>query len=425
MSRTFAPSATDLHRAWLELVDTDGPFLAVPALKRVWQHGMPPPDADALAALKDAKPAWEKAWENWDKRRDDTAALEFYREARDVWVDIVLREVLGWTDSYVTTTTGNDVRSPNHAVTVRPDGALTHGDVTGALVLVVDPVDSLRDPLDDGWAASPIDRMEELLRAAKIPVGVVTDGRWWAIVSAREQTMVASGIVDAQTWIEEPQARNAFIALLQRRRLLGGRPEDRLTELFGASVAAAEEITEALGTQVRRAVELLVQALSEAALGTAPDPLPAKRADVYEAAVTVLMRVVFLLFAEERGLLPQSRLFAMGYGISDELDALDSRAREEGSEALDATHLTWHRLLATSQALYRGASFEDLRLPSYGGSLFDPTRFGFLTARGPRATLAITVSDRVMLEVLRAVQIAQLKGQPARRISFRDIDVEQ
>ncbi|MGH3991761.1 MAG: DNA methyltransferase, partial [Pseudonocardiaceae bacterium] len=176
---------------------------------------------------------------------------------------------------------------------------------------------------------------------------------------------------------------------------------------------------------MRRAVELLVQALSEAALGTAPDPLPAKRADVYEAAVTVLMRVVFLLFAEERGLLPQSRLFAMGYGISDELDALDARAREEGTEALDATHLTWHRLLATSQALYRGASFEDLRLPSYGGSLFDPARFGFLTARGPRATLAITVSDRVMLEVLRAVQIAQLKGQPARRISFRDIDVEQ
>ncbi|MGH3800544.1 MAG: Eco57I restriction-modification methylase domain-containing protein, partial [Pseudonocardiaceae bacterium] len=331
----------------------------------------------------------------------------------------------GWADSYVTTTTGSEVRSPNHAVTVRSDGALTHGEATGALVLVVDPVDSLHDPLDDGWAASPIDRIEELQRAATIPVGVVTDGRWWAIVSAREQTMVASGIVDAQTWIEEPQTRNAFIALLQRRRLLGGKPEDRLTKLFGDSVAAAEEITEALGTQVRRAVELLVQALSEAALGTAPDPLPAKRADVYEAAVTVLMRVVFLLFAEERGLLPQSRLFAMGYGISDELDALDARAREEGSEALDATHLTWHRLLATSQALYRGASFEDLRLPSYGGSLFDPARFGFLTARGQRGTLAITVSDRVMLEVLKAVQIAQLKGQPARRISFRDIDVEQ
>ncbi|MFK0133239.1 Eco57I restriction-modification methylase domain-containing protein [Streptomyces rubiginosohelvolus] len=428
MIRKYAPNAADLHRNWLELVDTDGPFLAVPALKRVWPQGIPQPDARALAALKDAKPAFEKAWENWDKQRDDSAAVDLYREARDTWVDLVLRQVLRWGDSYATTAAG-EVRSPNHAVTVRPNGALVHGDTTGALVLVVDPVDSLRDPLTDGWAASPVDRMEELLRATTIPIGVVTDGRWWGIVSARERTMVASGIVDAQTWIEEPQTRNAFIELLQRRRLIGGKPEDRLTELFGESVAAAEEITEALGTQVRRAVELLVQALSEAALEAVrhgePDPLPAKRADVYEAAVTVMMRVVFLLFAEDRGLLPQSRLFAMGYGVSDELDALDARAHEEGSEALDATHLTWHRLLATSQALYRGASFEDLRLPEYGGSLFDPDRFPFLTARGEQGTLAITVGDRVMLEVLRAVQIAQLKGQPARRISFRDIDVEQ
>lgn len=425
MIRRPIPTAADLHRAWLELVDTDGPFLAVPALRRVWPQGIPQPERNALAALKDAKPEFEKAWENRDKHPGDSAALDFYRQARDTWVDVVVRDVLGWGDTYRTATDGTIVRSPNHAVTVRPDGALVHGDLTGALVLVTDPVDSLRDPLDDGWATSPIDRMDELLRAAKVPIGVVTDGRWWAIVSAREQTMVASGIIDAQTWIEEPQTRNAFIELLQRRRLIGGKPEDRLTELFGESVAAAEEITEALGTQVRRAVELLVQALSEAALDVEPDPLPKRRADAYEAAVTVLMRVVFLLFAEERGLLPQGRLFAMGYGISEELDALGARAREEGTEALDATNLTWHRLLATSQALFYGAAFEDIRLPSYGGSLFDPSRFPFLSARNERGTLAITVSDRVLLEVLDAVQVAKLKGQPARRISFRDIDVEQ
>ncbi|GAB2766547.1 Eco57I restriction-modification methylase domain-containing protein [Amycolatopsis magusensis] len=426
MNHRSAPTGANLHRRWLELVDTDGPFLAIPVLRRVWPQGMPVPAKDAITALKDAKVAFEKAWENWDKRRDDAAALEFYRQERDTWADVVLRDVLGWRDSYTAATQRDEVRSPDHAVTVRATGALVHGDTIGALVLVVDPVDSLRDPLDDGWANTPIDRLEELLRANAVPIGLVTDGRWWAIVSARKETMVASGIVDAQTWIEEPQTRDAFIELLQRRRLLGGKPEDRLTALFGESVAAAEEITEALGTQVRRAVELLVQALSEAALAAdGPDPLPTKRADVYEAAVTVMMRVVFLLFAEERNLLPQSSLFTLGYGISEELDALDARAREEGSEALDATHLTWHRLLATSQALYRGASFEDIRLPSYGGSLFDSGRFPFLAARGPQETLAITVSDRVMLEVLRAVQFAELKGQPARRISFRDIDVEQ
>lgn len=428
-------NGSDLHRDWLGLLDTDGPFLSVPALKKAWPTGMPAGDRAALDALRDARPAFEKAWDVWDVAEKTSAdqaaaALAEYRDARDAWVDVVLRTVLGWKNFYLTPPSAAVlVHAPDYSVTVSPTGALTRGDVTGALVLVTDPVESLRDPLDDGWAASPVDRMEELLRAAGVHVGVVTDGRWWAVVSARPETMVASGITDSQRWIELPVVRDAFITLLRLPRLVGNRTEDLLTTLFKDSVTAAEEITEALGTNVRRAVELLVQALSESALDVRhrgePDPLPARRDDVYQAAVTMMMRVVFLLFAEERGLLPQTQLFTGGYGISDELDALDQRCRDEGAEALDRTHLTWHRLLATSQALYRGASFEDIRIPSYGGSLFDPDRFGFLTTRDAHGTLAIVVSDRVMLEVLRAAQVAELRGEPARRISFRDIDVEQ
>jgi hypothetical protein len=429
--RRSAPSSADLHRAWLELVDADGPFLSVPVLKRAWPTGMLPPGSGELDAFRDARPAFERAWDRWDTDRDDASALDRYREARDAWVEVALRKLLGWKDLYVAPAAADiKVHSPDYSVAVTPTGALVREEVTGALVLVVDPVDSLRDPAGDGWAASPVDRMEMLLRTSGVPIGVVTDGRWWAVVSARPETMVASGIIDAQTWAESPAvARNAFVQLLRLPRLIGRLREDLLTELFGQSVAAAEEITEALGTQVRRAVELLVQAMSEAAIDArrrgGPDPLPADRDQVYQAAVTVMMRVVFLLFAEERGLLPQGRLFASGYGISDELDTLDARAREEGRETLDATHLTWHRLLATSQALYRGSSFEDIRLPSYGGSLFDPARFAFLTVRDAYGTLAVTVSDRVMVEVLVAVQMAKLRGEPARRISFRDIDVEQ
>ena len=131
-----------------------------------------------------------------------------------------------------------------------------------------------------------------------------------------------------------------------------------------------------------------------------------------------------MLFAEERGLLPQGELFEQGYGIAGELDQLIVRESAESEEDLDATSLTWHRLLATSNALYRGATFENLRMPAYGGSLFDPARFPFRTETGDVGTLGVAVSDRVMLHVLRAVQIAQIKGE-ARHISFRDIDVEQ
>ncbi len=422
----------DLHRRWLALVETDGPFLAIPALVRVWPQGIPPLPSSVKEALADAKPSFDQAWDAWQANRRAEGAVAAYRPARDAWVETVARQVLRWGSHWSpgdALAAATQVRSPDHLVSLQATGVVRQGDRVGALVLVVDPVDSLHDLGDDGWAASPIDRMELLLRQAQVPIGVVTDGRWWALVSAADRTLAASGVVDSATWVEEPEVRDAFAELVCVRSLLGGREQDRLPRLFAESVLAAEEVTEALGVQVRRAVELVVAALSEsgrrAVAAGEPDPLPVDGDEVYQAVVTTLMRVVFLLFAQERGLLPQGELFEQGYGLATVLDELADRARLEGEESLDATHLVWHRLLATSRALYTGASFEDLRLPAYGGSLFDPDRFAFLTATTLRGTLAATVSDRVMLKVLEAVQVARAKGQDARRISFRDIDVEQ
>uniref|UniRef100_UPI003D917C44 DNA methyltransferase n=1 Tax=Gordonia sp. B7-2 TaxID=3420932 RepID=UPI003D917C44 len=422
-------NAADQHRAWLELVDTEGPFLAIPPLKRVWPQGMPTLADERKSALVDARKDFEGTWEQLDRTPDAEAVQDSYRVARDKWVETILRDVAGWAESLSWgEVPGVEAQSPNRAVTIRAQASLNGADGIGAIVHVIDSVDSLRQTPGDLWAANPIDRVEVMLRENKIPIGIVTDGRWWGLVCAREGAMAASGIVDSLTWIEEARTRDAFFALIGRQHLIGGDPSERLPVLFEESVAAAEEITEALGAQVRRAVELLIQSFSESAAADRrrglPDALPPRTHDIYEAAVTVMMRAVFLLFAEERGLLPSGELFEQGYGIAGELESLIARETEESEEALDATSLTWHRLLATSQALYRGASFENLRMPAYGGSLFDPARFPFLTETNEQGTLAITVSDRVMLHVLRSVQVADIKGE-ARRISFRDIDVEQ
>lgn len=425
-------NATDLHRAWLQLVDTDGPFLAIPPLKKVWPNGIPDFRAthpDRFDSLVEARKAFESAWEALDRDSDSDIRLSGYRTERDKWVETVLQDVVGWGELLEWgIVPGVEAQSPNRAVTVTAQGALRSAEGIGALVFVVDPTDSLRQTPSDLWAATPIDRCEALLRDNRVEIGIVTDGRWWGLVCAREGSMVASGIVDALTWVEEPRARDAFLTLLGRQQIIGGDPAERLPMLFKESIAAAEEITEALGAQVRRAVELLIQSFSESAAEAKrrgmPDPLPDRNHDTYEAAVTVMMRAVFLLFAEERGLLPAGELFEQGYGIAGELDRLTARNNEESEEALDATSLTWHRLLATSKALYKGASFENLRMPAYGGSLFDPERFPFLTGTDEQGALAVTVSDRVMLHVLRSIQVAYVKGE-SRQISFRDVDVEQ
>ncbi len=80
----------DPHREWLGLLDTDGPFLSVPVLRRAWPTGMNAPERQTLDALRDAKPAFEKAWDAWDTADKEThdrhaAALAEYRQARDAW----------------------------------------------------------------------------------------------------------------------------------------------------------------------------------------------------------------------------------------------------------------------------------------------------------------------------------------------------
>ena len=54
-------TATERHRQWLQLVETDGPFLSIPVLKRVYPQGMAPLDGRVLGELKEAKTPFEQA----------------------------------------------------------------------------------------------------------------------------------------------------------------------------------------------------------------------------------------------------------------------------------------------------------------------------------------------------------------------------
>lgn len=447
--RMRSNSPEQMHREWLELVDTDGPFLAAPVLKRAWPQGMSllktlENGQQRAAELRQEKAAFEAAWDEWHRVRvgsdDDEAvadATRKYREQENAWVTFVVRRLLDWREDYrlaeddAAEAAAYDAESPNGAIRVSPSGLLELNGTVGAVVLVVDPVvESLTEIPDDGWNASAIDRMQHMLRTKQstCSIGLVTDGRWWALVSAPKGKSAAWGQFDSQMWIDTPQVLNAFVNLLSIRSLVTDAEEDRLPALFAESVTAAEDITEALGGQVRQAVELIVAAFNESSARARnagrPDPLPDDGERSYEAAVTVMMRVVFLLFAQERGLLPRSGLFENAYGLAGMLDMLEERARDEGEEAMDGTSMVWHRLLATSQALYGGVNFEDMRLPAYGGSVFDPQRAPFLVATDEHGELTVVVSDRVMHHVLRSVQIAVV-GRESRRISFRDIDVEQ
>ena len=130
--------------------------------------------------------------------------------------------------------------------------------------------------------------------------------------------------------------------------------------------------------------------------------------DLYDGVVTVLMRLVFLLFAEERRLLPSDdATYVAAYSVSRLVEQLESAEALAGPQSLEHRTGAWHRLLAVSRALHRGVAHEDLRMPAYGGTLFDPDRFPWLEGRRDPDDVQArppAVDDRTVLRLLRAVQ---------------------
>lgn len=419
-------TAMSLHGEWLSLMDISGPFLAEPVLKDVFPQGLEEVDPATRKMLRQAYEEWRDALELGDP---DLGKLHA------AWIDIVLRQGLELDDdgSGDVLKSGDELPDTlahtfaEQGVTLRPDYAVVddrENDKSLMLVSVYEPETDLNEPLKkDGWAASPAERMVELCRAKGTRLGLVTNGEHWMLVDAPVGAVTTFASWYARLWGPEPKTLQSFINLLSVRRFFVG-SDEQLPALLDASLKLQDEVTDALGEQVRRAVEVLIQALDRADVdrnrellkGIAPTAL-------YEAGLTVMMRIVFLLSAEERGLLLLGdERYEANYAVS----TLRMQLRAESEEILERRFDAWARLLAIFRAVYGGIEHDELRLPALGGSLFDPNRFPFLEGRATGSdwrsdhAIPLPIDNRTVLLLLDAVQLFQ-----GRTLSYRALDVEQ
>ena len=86
-----------------------------------------------------------------------------------------------------------------------------------------------------------------------------------------------------------------------------------------------------------------------------------------------MMRLVFLLYAEEHELLPvQSELYADSYSVSALYDQLQAERYLHGNQVAGLRAAAWPRLLATFSAVYAGCENDQMRIPPYGGGSVRP-----------------------------------------------------
>ena len=426
--RSRIPPEVRDHLDWLGLVQPTGLVVSATALSKAGAV-LPRRDTEGQALLHDCLEERPVAG-----GEPEPVVPDFERFARSV---------LGWRFSpsgFAGTPEAplpDDLATvlPGSGDTVRADYAVRRGKDTETWQLLV----RVLPPEQDFDAAlpkrdlSPRSEMERLLRAASVPAGLLFNGRALRLISAPEGEN--SGWLDFRfADMRETAGRPLCAAmrlLLGERRLLGVPEKARLAALLASSRKHQNDVSERLAVQVLHALYELLRGLQAAhdrtegrLLGEVLTSAPNR---IYRSLLIVVLRLVFLLYAEERDLLPtgESEVFLRHYSLT----GLYERLREDAArhpDTMDARFGAWAGLLALFRMIHDGAASGKMRLPPRHGVLFDPDEYKFLEGRGEVGARQIherieppRIPDGAIYRALENLLV--LDGE---RVSYRALDVE-
>lgn len=358
------------------------------------------------------------------------------------------RQVLGWSFSpkgYAgmpesPIPTELELALPDYGETLRPDYAVRELEPRGGgsqwqlLVRVMEP-DNNFDNVMHGHGrldASEHSRMERLLRQTGVYAGLLFNGTSLRLISAprgESSGWLDFRVADMLLTAGRPIC-TAMRLLLNERRMLALPRDQRFAALLEDSRKYQNEVSERLAEQVLHALYELLRGFQAAHDATGGEllhqPLSEDPDGVYHAMLTVLLRLVFLLYTEERGMLPDDEVFVKYYSIAGLYESL----REDAAlypDTMNQRFGSWAQLLTVFRMIHDGARSGSMHLPQRHGVLFDPDRFPFLEGRlsvgGRQVRGRIEpplVPDGTVFRALEKLLV--LDGE---RISYRALDVEQ
>ncbi|MFZ5608994.1 MAG: Eco57I restriction-modification methylase domain-containing protein [Pseudomonadota bacterium] len=136
--------------------------------------------------------------------------------------------------------------------------------------------------------------------------------------------------------------------------------------------------------------------------------------EVRDGALILLYRLLFLLYAEDRDLLPVRDKRYDDYGLRDKVRA-EIGTRKDRNDAFSAAQARyWSVIDDLCRALDGGDA--SIGLPPYNGGLFDAQRTPILTR--------VRIPDAVMAEVIDALSFEVIEGR-RKYINYRDLSVQQ
>ena len=411
------------HQEWLGYVQPTGLVVSIPSL------------IDASAFLnRNYGPEHQRLLSALPQDSDGSpiaAISDFARFAQDVF---------GWDSELMLGSPGAEAVPPelevnleNYNETLRPTYALRSLNGEGKWLLLVEVLPTGTDldqafaPHDRGWQASPQARFERLLRQTGVHIGLLVNGRQIRLVYAPEKEL--SGHITFNLGDMVKVAGRPIFAALQMllgaERLYSVADKERLPAILANSRKYQNVVSTQLATQVLEALyELLrgFQAANDQSKGDLLRDVLARDPDyVYGGLLTTLLRLVFVLYAEDRGLLSTDPIYSNYYSVTGLYERLRADAGRY-PDTMDQRYGAWAQLLALFRLIYSGGSHGAMKIPAREGYLFDPDRYLFLEGRQDRKDKPSIphVPDGVAYRVLSKLLL--LDGE---RLSYRTLAVEQ
>jgi len=290
------------------------------------------------------------------------------------------------------------------------------------------------------WRYPPTAKLDRLLRHVRVPLGLLTNRDELRLIYAPhgESTGHVTFRLEDMLQVGGRPILDAFVSLLHVERFFGVDEDASLPALLAESRKRQANVTEELAGQVFDALQVLLAGFQAAAERDPErygqvfrDALERPNDHVYRGLLTVMLRLVFLLFAEDRALLPVERSF---YEAHFSVFALFARLQEEAGahpDSMSQRFGAWGQLLTIFRAVFLGVDHGELHMPPRHGDLFDPHRYPFLEGvaagasplNAPELQAKVTVptvDDGTVYGVLERLVV--FEGQ---RLSYKALDVEQ
>ena len=340
-----------------------------------------PKEDEFKIPISEVKGVFEKVKGIWDRSRFEAINED---QLRKHFLDNVL-DYLGWVvDVNAPVPTGEWSKRPDYAFFLNNESLKTaqkgkKDDYFKRVTCIAEakrlgrPLDKkLKTEADPFEVQNPSLQISRYLWLTGVKWGILTDGKYWRLYERETSKRLDIFYeVDLENLIESgfPEDFRYFYLLFGKDAF----PEF-IEKVYKGSVDYAQEVGEGLKENIYQALKTLAQGF----LKTSGNNLSKKNLkEIHDNSLILLYRLLFILYAEHRDLLPLgvNRLYTESYSLDAFKKEVASRL-DKNEPIATSTFGYWNKLKELFEIINIGN--KELGVPPYNGGLFDSEKHHFL-----------------------------------------------